>query len=446
MTNRIINVDYLARVEGEGALYVKIENDTVENVELRIFEPPRFFEAFLQGRDYREVPDITARICGICPIAYMNGASHAMEMACGVAWPGGGIRDLRRLVYLGEWIESHVLHIYMLHAPDFLGYHDAIAMAKDHRGLVEMALRLKRVGNELMRVIGGREIHPVNLRVGGFYKCPEVSDFDQLKSELQWAIGAAKETVQFTSKLNFPDFEQDYEFISLRHPHEYPLNEGRLVSNKGLDVEVAGGYDDYLIEQHVPHSTALQTRNKHGKNVFFGPLARLANNLDRLSPAAAAAAEQIGWNGPVYNPFKNIVARAIEVLHACEEALHIINRYEKPSLSFIDVPPRAGTGYAATEAPRGICYHRYRIDDQGIVEDAKIVAPTSVNQATMENDLRHFIATRLDIAEDSLRHQCEQAIRNYDPCISCSAHFLKLSIQKDGKTLTYHAKTQPQRS
>lgn len=430
MTSRIINVDYLARVEGEGALHVKIHNDIVENVELRIFEPPRFFEAFLQGRDFREVPDITARICGICPIAYMNGAAHAMEMACAVPWPDGAIRDLRRLVYLGEWIESHVLHIYMLHAPDFLGYTDAISMAKDHKSLVEQALRLKRVGNELMRVIGGREIHPVNLRVGGFYQCPRKADFADLEQELRWAIDAAKDTVLFTANLKFPDFEQDYEYISLRHPTEYPLNEGRLVSNRGLDVAVAEGYDGYLQEQHVAHSTALQTRTVHGNNVFLGPLARLANNLDRLGPAAASAASQIGWTGTVYNPFKNIVARALEVLHACEEAAAIIQRYEPPSQSFIEVKPKAGIGYAATEAPRGICYHRYQIDGEGLVVNAKIVAPTSVNQATMENDLLHFIPGRLNLDEEVLRHQCEQAIRNYDPCISCSAHFLKLHLER----------------
>lgn len=430
MKSRIINVDYLARVEGEGALYVKIENDKVENVELRIFEPPRFFEAFLQGRDFKEVPDITARICGICPIAYMNGASHAMEMACGVEWPNGAIRDLRRLIYFGEWIESHVLHIYMLHAPDFLGYHDAIAMAKDHKDVVEKALRLKRVGNELMRIIGGREIHPVNLRVGGFYRCPTRKELLALEDELKWAIEAAVDTVNFTAGLNFPDFEQDYEYISLRHPSEYPLNEGRLVSNKGLNVEVAKGYDDYLKEQHVAHSTALQTRTINGANVFFGPLARLANNLDRLSPRAAAAAEAIGWTATVNNPFKNIIARAIEVTQACEESLQIIQNYEPPEKCFIEVSPKAGTGYAATEAPRGICYHRYTIDDEGIVKEAKIVAPTSVNQATMENDLLHYIPPRLDLDEDTLRHQCEQAIRNYDPCISCSAHFLKLHMDR----------------
>ena len=430
MKSRIINVDYLARVEGEGALYVKIDDDKVRNVELRIFEPPRFFEAFLRGRDFREVPDITARICGICPIAYMNGSIHAMEMACGIESLDGPIRELRRLVYAGEWIESHVLHIYMLHLPDFLGYHDAISMAKDHKDAVEKALRLKRAGNELMRIIGGREIHPINLRVGGFYKAPSKAALKALEKEFEWAVEAAVDTVKLTAGLNFPDFEQDYEFISLRHPDEYPMNEGRLVSNKGLDVPVAHGYDDYLIEQHVPHSTALQTRTKNGGNVFFGPLARVVNNFDKLSPRAKDAARQIKWPGTVNNPFKNIIARSLEVVHACEEALDIIRRYEEPTRPFIEVKPKAGTGYGATEAPRGICYHRYTIDDQGIVRDAKIVAPTSVNQATMENDLLHFIPPRLTLSEDDLRHQCEQAIRNYDPCISCSAHFLKLTIDK----------------
>lgn len=430
MKSRIINVDYLARVEGEGALYVKINADKVENVELRIFEPPRFFEAFLRDRDFREVPDITARICGICPIAYMNGSAHAMEMACGVKWPEGPIRALRRLIYMGEWIESHVLHIYMLHAPDFLGYHDAIAMARDHKELVENALRLKRVGNELMRIIGGREIHPVNLRVGGFYQCPTKKELLALESELQWAIEAAVDTVAFTAGLNFPDFEQDYEYISLRHPNEYPFNEGRMVSNKGLDIDVANGYDEYLIEQHVPHSTALQTRTKFGGSVFMGPLARVSNNFDKLSLRAQSAAEAIGWNEVERNPFKNIIARALEVTHCCEEALQIIRAYEPPEQSHVEVSPKGGTGYAATEAPRGICYHRYTLAVDGRVTDAKIVAPTSVNQATMENDLLHFIPPRLDLDEDTLRHQCEQAIRNYDPCISCSAHFLKLHVEK----------------
>lgn len=337
---RTIKVDYLARVEGEGALYVKIHDNVVENVELRIFEPPRFFEAFLRGRDFREAPDITARICGICPIAYMMGASHAMEMACGVAPAEGPIRELRRLIYCGEWIESHVLHIYMLHMPDFLGYHDAIAMAKDHKGVVEKALQLKKIGNDLMKLVGGREIHPVNLRLGGFYKAPRKADLLVMEDELKWGLEVAKETVELTMRLPMPDFEQDYEFISLRHPKEYPMNEGRLVSNKGLDVPISE-YDDYLIEQHVPHSTALQTRNKHGQQVCLGPLARYANNRDRLTPAALQAAKKAGLPPVMNNPFNSIIARAVEVVFAYEEALRIVREYEEPDSPCIEVKPRA---------------------------------------------------------------------------------------------------------
>jgi coenzyme F420-reducing hydrogenase alpha subunit len=427
---RTIKVDYLARVEGEGALYVKIHDGSVENVQLQIFEPPRFFEAFLRGRNFMEAPDITARICGICPIAYMNGAAHAMEMAAGVEHPGGPIRALRRLIYAGEWIESHVLHIYMLHAPDFLGYHDAIALAKDHRDVVEKALRMKKIGNDLMTLIGGREIHPVNPRVGGFYKAPRKADLLAMVDDLKWGLEAAKETVAFTNSLPTPDFEQDYEYISLRHPDEYAMNEGRLFSNKGLDVSIVGGYDDYLIEQHVAHSTALQSRTKNGDTVSFGPLARYANNLHQLSPEALATVEKNKLPEAFYNPFKSIVARSVEVVYAFEEALRIINEYEEPEKGYVDVPPKAGTGYGATEAPRGICYHRYTIDDTGIIQDAKIVAPTSVNQATMEKDLLAYIPPRIDMDEDRLRHECEQAIRNYDPCISCSAHFLKLTVDR----------------
>jgi sulfhydrogenase subunit alpha len=427
---RTIKVDYLARVEGEGALYVKIDKGQVENVQLQIFEPPRFFEAFLQGRDFQEVPDITARICGICPIAYMNGSTHAMEMACGVPHPDGMIRELRRLIYAGEWIESHVLHIFMLHAPDFLGYHDAIAMARDHREVVEKALRMKKIGNELMQIIGGREIHPVNLRVGGFYKTPSKKALTAVLPDLEWGLGVAKDMVGFTNSLPFPDFEQDYEFISIRHPDEYPFNEGRLVSNKGLDVPVAGGYDEHLIEQHVAHSTALQTRTKTGGTAHFGPLARYCNNFAKLTPQAMETVEKNKLPNAFYNPFKSIVARAVETVFAFEEAIRIITAYEEPEQPFVEVQPRAGTGYGATEAPRGICYHRYTIDDSGVVQDAKIVAPTSVNQATMENDLLQYIPPRLNLDEERLRHECEQAIRNYDPCISCSTHFLKLHIDR----------------
>lgn len=426
---RTIKVDYLARVEGEGALYVQIKDDKLEDVKLRIFEPPRFFEAFLRGRKYTEAPDITARICGICPIAYIMGSSQAMEMACGVSPPAGAIRDLRRLIYCGEWIESHVLHIYMLHAPDFLGYPDAMAMAKDHRELVENALRLKKIGNELMKLIGGREIHPVNTRLGGFYKAPRKADIRAMIPDLEWGLGFAIKTVEVVSGLPMPDFEYDYEFMALQHPDEYPITEGRLTSSKGVDIPVSE-YDNWLIEEHAEHSTALRTRTNQGGRVHTGPMARFTLNRERLTPKAKQAAKDAGLPDVLKNPFQSIVVRAVEVVFAFEEALRIAKNYEEPERPYVEVPPKAGTGYGATEAPRGICYHRYTLDDAGIIQDAKIVAPTSVNQATIETDLKHFIAPRLDMEQDALRHQCEQAIRNYDPCISCSAHFLNLTVDR----------------
>ena len=429
MTTRTINVDYLARVEGEGALTIKFHGEQVEDVKLRIFEPPRFFEAFLKGRGYSEAPDITARICGICPIAYMMGASHAMEMACAVASPGGVLRELRRLIYCGEWIESHVLHIYMLHAPDFLGYPDAINMAKDHRELVENALRLKKVGNQLMKLIGGREIHPINLKLGGFYKAPDRCELLAMRPELEWALQFAQETADFVAKLPFPDFQQDYEFVALCHPDEYPFNEGRLTSSRGLDVPISE-YDNYLQERHEPHSTALHTLTTNGQPVSMGPMARFSLNRDKLTPLAAAAAARANLEHKISNPFKSIVVRAVEVVFAIEEALRIIDSYQEPETACIDVPAKSGIGYGATEAPRGICYHRYRINDDGVIEDAKIVAPTSVNQAIIERDLVDFITPRQHYSDEKLRHECEQAIRNYDPCISCSTHFLKLTVER----------------
>ena len=429
MSTRVINVDYLARVEGEGALYVKINEDRVEDVKLKIFEPPRFFEAFLRDRRYDEAPDITARICGICPIAYMMGASQAMEMVCGVNVSDPILKDLRRLIYCGEWIESHVLHIYMLHAPDFLGYHDAIAMAKDHKSLVEKGLKLKKIGNDVMKLVGGREIHPVNLKVGGFYKAPSKAAMQAMVEPLQWALQAAKDTVEVVSGLTFPEFERDYEFIALRHPTDYPITEGRLVSSKGLDVDITG-YDDYLIEEHDAHSTALRTVTKDGNRVHLGPLARYALNRDRLSDQALQSAESVKAPEVMRNPFMSILARAIEVVYAVDECLRICRNYEEPPMPGIEVTPKAGTGFGATEAPRGICYHRYTIDDEGIIRDAKIVAPTSVNQATVEKDLLAFIPPRIHMSDEELQHDCEQAVRNYDPCISCSAHFLKLTVDR----------------
>lgn len=428
MSVRTIKVDYLARVEGEGALYLKLKGKKLEEVKLKIFEPPRFFEAFLRGRDFREAPDITARICGICPIAYELGASYAMEDILGIKVPEP-IRKLRRLIYDGEWIESHVLHIFMLHAPDFLGYEDAIQMAKDYPEVVKNALRMKKIGNDLMVLLGGREIHPINLRVGGFYKVPKKKDFKAVLEELKWGRETMFKTLKVLATFSFPDFEQDYELVALRHPAEYAIIEGQLVSNRGIDTPISG-YDNHLIEEHAKHSTALQTTVKGRGPCLVGPLARFTLNFDKLTPLAKESARMAGLGKVCRNPFKSILVRGVETVYAFDEAIGIIENYVEPDRPFVEAEIRAGTGYGCTEAPRGICYHRYTIDSKGTITDAKIVSPTAVNQKRIEQDLWNFIPSRLDQPDERLQLQCEQAIRNYDPCISCSAHFLRLEIER----------------
>jgi len=425
---RRIKVDYMARVEGEGALDVVIDGNRVTDVKLKIFEPPRFFEAFLQGRHFTETPDITARICGICPVAYQMSAVHALENACGVVIDGP-LRALRRLLYCGEWIESHVLHIYMLHAPDFLGVHNVVEIAQTQPAIVERGLRLKKAGNAIVALLGGREIHPINVRVGGFYKIPSRAEFDKLAATLEVAREDALATVAWVAGFDFPDFTRDYELVALRHPDEYPFNEGRIVSNRGLDIAQTD-YHAHFEECHVEHSTALHCRLRARGNYHVGPLARFALNHDRLGALARATANAVGLDPDCRNPFKSIVVRAVEVVEAVDEALRILRTLEFPDAPSMPVEPRAATGLAATEAPRGLLHHTYRISADGLIEHAQIIPPTSQNQASIEDDLGAFIAPRLGLDDDTLQWQCEQAVRNYDPCISCSTHFLKLNVTR----------------
>jgi len=425
---KTIRTDYLARVEGEGAMIVRIAGGVVEEVKLNIYEPPRFFEAFLRGRAFTEAPDITARICGICPVAYQMSACRAMEQACGLE-VGGQLRALRRLLYCGEWIESHALHVYMLHLPDFLGYESAIELAKDNQAAVAQALELKKIGNELMAVVGGREVHPVNVKVGGWYRAPRKRELRPLVEKLERAREIALETVNLTAGLDFTDYEQDYELVALDEPGEYPIDLGRIVSNRGLDIAVAE-YDEHFVEEHVEWSNALHSRLRERGSYLCGPLARFALGVDRLSPLAAEAAKDAGLSAEERNPFRSIVVRSVELVYAADEALRLIAEYEEPDAPALEVEPQAGVGYGCTEAPRGILYHRYELADDGTIVDAKIVPPTSQNQRTIEDDLRGVVERSLDVPDDELALLCEQTIRNYDPCISCATHFLKLDVQR----------------
>lgn len=428
MTERTIEVEYLTRVEGEGAMYVKLEEDRVVDLHFKIFEPPRFFEAFLRGRSFADAPDLTSRICGICPVAYQTSAVNAIEDAFGMTVPDE-IRDLRKLIYCGEWIESHALHVYMLHAPDFMGYASAIHMAQDLPALVERGLRLKKVGNDLMAAIGGREIHPINARAGGFFKAPAPAVLEALVDDLQWARDASLETTKWVAAFPFVDFEQDYEFVALSRPDEYAVVDGRIVSNRGLDLAVQE-WGDHFEERHVEWSNALYAVTKARGSFMTGPCARYSLGFDKLHPVAQRAAREAGLGPVCTNPFKSIIVRSVELVQACEEALRIIDRYEPPVPPAVETTPRAGVGHGASEAPRGICYHRYGFDDQGKILDCRIVSPTSQNQLRIEEDLWSYVPAHAHLPDDELQWQLEQAIRNYDPCISCATHFLDLTIER----------------
>ncbi|HTW40641.1 MAG TPA: nickel-dependent hydrogenase large subunit [Thermoplasmata archaeon] len=430
MTERTISVDYIARVEGEGALRVRIEDGRAREVELRIFEPPRFFEAMLRGRAYTEAPDITARICGICPVAYQMSACHALERALGIRVEGQ-LRALRRLLYCGEWIESHALHIYLLHAPDFLGYPDAVRLAKDHPQEVANGLALKKAGNTIMQVLGGREVHPINVRIGGFYRAPSRDDLAPLVPQLEEAFALAETTARFAASLPFPKVTEEYEFVALRHPDEYPMNEGDLVSSRGLRLPQER-FEEEFEEVQVPYSHALQAHRRGGGAYLVGPMARYSLNRDRLPPRTRALAEAVGLEPTVENPYRSIVVRAIEVAFACEESLRIIRAYSVPTAPFV-APPTSipeTRGAAVTEAPRGILYHRYDVAAGGLLREAKIVPPTSQNQTRIEEDLRHVIDAEVQRSDAELALACERAIRNHDPCISCATHFLKLEVER----------------
>jgi sulfhydrogenase subunit alpha len=420
----------IARVEGEGSLHVRVSGDVVDEVRLDIYEPPRFFESFLRGRSYLEPPDITARICGICPVAYQTSAYLAIEAACGAQVDDAAIANLRRLLYCGEWIASHALHIYMLHAPDFLGYPGAVEMARDHRDIVERGLALRRVGNAIMTTIGGRAVHPVNVRVGGFYSAPARQDLSRLSSQLRAAVDLALDTVRWAARFDFPDLTVGHEMLALREPGSYPIERGIVVTTGGRQF-AASDYENHVIEEHVPHSTALHARLAGLDGTYLtGPLARYTLNSRWLPPLAAAAASAAGLGESCRNPFQSIVVRAVEVVCALEEAIRLIDGYEPPAAAAVEVAPRAGIGHGVSEAPRGVLYQRYELDAAGTIVSARIIPPTSQNQAAIERDLGQFVQARLDLDDAELTRECEQAIRNYDPCISCATHFLDLRMDR----------------
>jgi sulfhydrogenase subunit alpha len=426
--NRVIEIPSIARVEGEGALHLTLKGSEIKDLRLEIYEPPRFFEAFLAGRHFSEVPDIVPRICGICPVAYQMSAIHGLERLFGVQVPEG-TRELRRLLYCAEWIESHMLHVHLLAAPDFLGYESAIEMASHERPALERGLRIKRLGNDLLAVIGGREIHPVSPLVGGFSRAPARPELMALLPRFEEAVQDILDVADWVGAFSKPTFPRPAEMLALVHPSEYPMNEGDVVTTSGRTFD-ALTFEQNVEEVHVAHSNALHSRLIGAGPYFVGPLARANLNSTRLSPLAADVGARAGLVLPDSDPFASMAARVAETAVAIEDSIRLISAYAPPSPPHVPVTPRAGRATWITEAPRGILYHRYDVAADGTIRVAKIVPPTSQNLRHMEDDLRLFIPGILDRSDQELGRLCEMVVRTYDPCISCATHFLRLDVER----------------
>lgn len=425
-----IQVPILARVEGEGELDLCIDQGKITKCHVRIYEPPRYFEQFLLGREPNEIIDAVARICGICPMAYQMSVVTLMEKAFDVTvtpW----IHQMRRVMYMAEWMESHYLHTHILAAPDFLQYHSAIEMAKDHPKEVERGVRLQHLGNDILKLFGGRSVHPGAIKVGGFYQAPSKQAVAAFIPRLEAALKDAEDVVHWFASLDFPDIIFDeVPHVSLRdEAGRYPVIAHHVCTDRGEHFPIEQ-WDDYFDEFHAPQSTALHS-TKDGKPYLTSPLSRLNLNFDRLPPHVQDLANSTGIKFPSKNMFHSILARAIECYYAIDEILTIFKAYELPEKACVDVQFKAGQAWGASEAPRGIQIDYVEFDDEGLASKIRITPPTAQNLACMEADLRHGLTLfGLDRSEDELRQQAEMIIRNYDPCISCSTHFLTLNLQR----------------
>jgi sulfhydrogenase subunit alpha len=425
---KTIEVPALARVEGEGGLYIAVKDGSAQEIRVNIYEPPRFFQGFLQGRFIQDVPDITARICGICPVAYQMSSVRALENALDIKVTDQ-IRLVRDLLYCAEFIESHVLHIYMLQAPDLTGHESAISLAADAPEAVVNALHSKKIGNTLLRIIGGRSVHPVNACVGGWYRWPRQEELNALIPELEWGLEHALESVRWSATLPYPDFEVEYEYVATHNPNEYGILDGGILSSKiGLIKEK--DFEKHYLEEHVKHSNAVHSHAKDGSPYMVGPLARYNLNFDQLGDLAKKIAKEAKVTPPMHNPYKSLIARAVEVVEVYDRAIRLIKEYKPEGPSTVDFKLKAGEGAAASEAPRGLLYHRYKVDEHGLIKEAQIMPPTAQNLARMEADLWQLAPTVLKMEHDKATLTCEHLLRAYDPCISCATHFLTLTMEE----------------
>ncbi len=424
-----IRVQQLARVEGEGGVWVKVKGGKIDYVEVNIFEPPRFFEAFLQGRSYLEAPDLTARICGICPLAYVMAASRAMEKILGIQVPDE-INILRKIAFHGEWIESHVLHFAFLHAPDFLGYPSALDMAKDHPNFVKDAMAVRSWGNMAIEILGGRPVHPVGFRVGGLHRRIEKEELKPLSRSFNDVKKKGKKLLEFVLNLPIPEVEYDMVVMSLKGDDEYPILKGAVANNLGWKFPEEELKENIEMEQKI-YSNAFHYKLRNGRAYITGPIARFNLNYELISPEVKDILEEAGYKPPLKNTYQSIIARAAETLHSILEIERLVEEYSEPSQPYIEAAIKAGEAAAIVEAPRGMLYHHYRIDEKGRIVYADIIPPTAQNYAAMEEDILKVGDLILKGSQEKAQQIVETTIRNYDPCISCSVHAIRLKILRE---------------
>ncbi len=427
MSKKIIKTKSISRIEGDASFIIELKDKRPEDIKIRVFEAPRFFEGFLRGRTPQEVIDFTSRICGICPIAYQMSAVHAIERLYGIE-VSEEIKALRRLLYLSEWIESHCLHIYLLHGPDFYNLPDAWS-SKSYMDILKKGLSMKRIGNKLIEIIGGRSIHPVSVKVGGFYNFPKKKQLTELLPEIEKAYEKSLQMIRWASNLNYPELEIVHTFLSLGEAGEYPMNYGFVISNSGLKMKM----DQFLAlisEFQLPYSNSLFSGIKDGEAIkpyIVGPLARLNLNYKYIPDEIKGVIKEAGISLPLNNIYQSIIARTVEVSFAFYEAMRLIKDYEEPKSNSYEYKQIPGKTIWITEAPRGMLIHIYELDEKGFIREARLIPPTSQNLYHIEYSLKLFLKkTSVEIPPEQIKRTCERIVRSYDPCISCSVHMVEI--------------------
>lgn len=427
MTQLNINVHHITRVEGHGNITVNAKEGKIEEITWAIPESPRFFEAMFRGLNYEDVTWIAPRICGICSIAHSTASIQATEAAFDVQ-PSEQTMLLRRLMYHAETLQSHVLHCYFLAAPDFLGVGSVFPLVNTHKEVVLRALRLKKLANDLADLISGRKTHPLSCVVGGFVKFPESSQLRAMQQRLTQAMDDLKETVELFKGLSIPDFIRETEYIALKAPKEYAFISGDI-SSTDTGTAPINDYLEMTNEFCVPQSTAKFS--KHNRDSYMvGALARFNNNYSQLLPEAQKTVEELGLKAICHNPYMISIAQIVESIHAVEDSLRLIDQIiaqglkeEKP-----EVKVKAGRGIGAVEAPRGILFHDYTYDDKGVLTKANCIIPTNQNHNNIQKDMETLVPKIIDKSQEEITHLLEMLVRAYDPCISCSTHFLEVKF------------------